>query len=255
MSSCISPMAEDSHSSLSASASSASHRHKWGRYLEPLIYARKAQRTSGWTLISGGYQVLSTKPPPGTKLDRSTSKTTPLPSRPSVAANGQSPVNGGVAVSKPISSLGPWEPSKMGVIPHEEITKLICDFLFQHAVMRKNLGAGSAGGTAVGQGAVLEIKAKLDQLIDQNRGEWLQLPVLTKCIVLKKDSSLRIAFESLISLLSHKAQHHTLNDFLNNTIKSSMPASDTKCIPLSYTHKKEHNTFYEISPSALSPLI
>jgi hypothetical protein len=99
-------------------------------------------------------------------------------------------------------SLGPWEPSITGKIPHEEVTKVICDFLFQQVVMRKDIGAGPAGGAATGQGAILEIEAKLGQIVDRNRGERLRLPVLTECVISKDDPSIRTAFESSMTLVT-----------------------------------------------------
>lgn len=45
-----------------------------------------------------------------------------------------------------------------------------------------------------------------------------------------------------------------MNNFLNEQVKASM-ASGSSRIPISYTHKKERDTFYEISPHELPPLI
>lgn len=68
--------------------------------------------------------------------------------------------------------------------------------------MRKDIGAGPAGGAAEGQGAILEIEAKLGQLVDKHRGERLRLPVLTECVISKDDPSIRTAFESSMSLVT-----------------------------------------------------
>ena len=46
-----------------------------------------------------------------------------------------------------------------------------------------------------------------------------------------------------------------MNNFLNEAVKASMPNSNPGRIPLSYAHKKERDTFYEISPSELPPVI
>jgi hypothetical protein len=46
-----------------------------------------------------------------------------------------------------------------------------------------------------------------------------------------------------------------MNNFLNETVKNSMPAADPKRIPLSYAHKKERDTFYEVNPNELPPVI
>lgn len=119
--------------------------------------------------------------------------------------NGQTPINGHTvgtaAVQKAEGSLGPWEPSITGLIPHEEVTKIICDFLFQQVVMRKDIGAGPAGGAAEGQGAILEIEAKLGRIMDKHRGERIRLPVLSECVLSKDDPGIRTAFESSMSLV------------------------------------------------------
>lgn len=46
-----------------------------------------------------------------------------------------------------------------------------------------------------------------------------------------------------------------MNNFLNEAVKASMPHSNPGRVPLSYAHKKERDTFYEVPPSDLAPLI
>jgi hypothetical protein len=46
-----------------------------------------------------------------------------------------------------------------------------------------------------------------------------------------------------------------MNNFLNEAVKASMPQTNQGRIPLSYAHKKERDSFYEISPSELPPVI
>ncbi|KAI2084469.1 hypothetical protein LOZ36_004802 [Ophidiomyces ophidiicola] len=248
------------------SPASAAHlpKKKRKRYHEPPIYARKAPRSSGTPpSIPVGFKppppsFLPTKPPPSKRAvseDRPTSRNTSLPPRLSLHTSpAQTDAEGSVArpkpVTTPVTSLGPWEPSVTGVIPHEEVTKLICDFLFQQVVMRKDIGGAPAGGAATGSGAILEVEAKLGQLVDKNRGERLRLPVLTECVISRDDPHMRLAFESSMSL----AQHRSLNNFLNETVKASMVPGSSR-IPLTYAHKKERDTFYEISPAALPPLV
>lgn len=45
-----------------------------------------------------------------------------------------------------------------------------------------------------------------------------------------------------------------MNNFLNEQVKASM-VSDSSRIPISYAHKKERDTFYEVSPQELPPVI
>lgn len=101
-----------------------------------------------------------------------------------------------------LGSLGPWEPSITGLIPHEEVTKLICDFLFQHVVLRNDVNAGPAGSAAGGQGAIIEVEAKLGHIMDMDRGERLHLPILTETVVNRDTPRLRTSFESNMSVVS-----------------------------------------------------
>lgn len=50
-------------------------------------------------------------------------------------------------------------------------------------------------------------------------------------------------------------QHRAMNNFLNETVKASMSTTDSARIPLSYAHKKERDTFYEVNPAELPPVI
>lgn len=91
--------------------------------------------------------------------------------------------------------LGPWEPSFLNIIPADEIVRILSDALFQHVVLRDDVGVAPAGGGTDG-GAVLEIEAKIGQLIDKNTNDRLRLPVLSECVVSQADPSIRIAFKS-----------------------------------------------------------
>lgn len=46
-----------------------------------------------------------------------------------------------------------------------------------------------------------------------------------------------------------------MNNFLNEAVKASMPQAGLNRIPLSYAHKRERDTFYEVPPQELPPLI
>ena len=98
--------------------------------------------------------------------------------------------------------LGPWEPSFLNVITYDEVTRRISDFLFQEVVLRDDVGAGPAGNTP-GPDAVLEIEAKIGHLIDKNTNDRLRLPVMTECVLDKRDPNLRIQFQSSMTEVSH----------------------------------------------------
>lgn len=91
--------------------------------------------------------------------------------------------------------LGPWEPSILNLIPYEEVTKSISDFLFTEVVMRDDVGVVSNKGVH-SQQAVLEIEAKIGQLIDKNTNTRIRIPVMSECVVCRSDPSLKMAFKS-----------------------------------------------------------
>ncbi|KAL1961086.1 hypothetical protein VTO42DRAFT_4974 [Malbranchea cinnamomea] len=262
-------------------SASAPPRKKRKRYAEPPIFAQRAPRTSGKppeipSRPCVAPPVSISRPPLPSKrsdgLDAKSRSSTPRRPPPPPPAPAPAAVAAAAAAPAPLapmghaqqpngqsandraegkeSLLGPWEPSITGLIPHEELTKVICDFLFEQVVMRKDLGAGLAGAAAAGVGAILEVEAKLGQLIDRNRGGRLRLPVLTETVLSRADPSLNISFESSMSL----AQHRALNNFLNDTVKASM-APGKRRIPITYAHKKERDTFYEIETSLLPPVV
>ncbi|KOC08878.1 putative mRNA capping nucleoside-triphosphatase [Aspergillus flavus] len=245
-----------------ANSSPQAPRVKRRRYEEPPIYAQRSVRTKG------RIPMIPNRCPPIPKHARNSMQNPFVMRQQTVSAQASAtdspaklksetpPTNGPPAPRRPpepaqAGSLGPWEPSIYGYIPHEEVTKTVCDFLFQHVVMRNDATAAPAGATATGQGAMIEVEAKLGQLVDMDRGERLLLPISTEGIVNKENTRLRTAFESTMTI----AQHRAMNNFLNEAVKMSMPQANPGRIPLSYTHKKERDTFYEISPSELPPVI
>ncbi|KAK1142875.1 hypothetical protein N8T08_007309 [Aspergillus melleus] len=235
------------------------------RYNEPPIFARRSVRTKGRC------PPIPNRLPPIPKYARDSAEnpwnqrqqsvSNPAPTSAidsSVTVRAETPpVNGPAAPSQPpdspkaTGSLGPWEPSIKGNIPYEEITKTICDFLYQHVVLRTDAVAAPAGTSAAGQGAIIEVEAKMGQLIDMDRNERLHLPIQTEGVINKTNTRLRTAFESTMTV----AQHRAMNNFLNEAVKQSMPQTNPNRIPLSYAHKKERDTFYEVSPTELPPVI
>ena len=122
------------------------------------------------------------------------------------ANNHTPPVNGvRMPVAQPALAnngpLGPWEPSILNIIPSEELTRVISDWLFEHVVLREDVGVGPAGGAA-DQGAVLEIEAKIGQLMDKNTNDRIRIPVLNECVVSHTDPNLKIAFKSSMTEVS-----------------------------------------------------
>ncbi|CAG8366290.1 unnamed protein product [Penicillium salamii] len=246
-------------------------RQKRRRYNEPPIFAQRTARTKGrcpiipnplppipkharqnqqeaWAGAARRRSSSTMAAPAAARINRP--PTIPSP-RTSVPPAPVVPVHSApqTTSAQPIGPLGPWEPSITGVIPYEEITRTLGDFLFQHVVMRTDVNAGDAG--AVGQGTVIEVEAKLGHIIDMDSRDRIQLPVLTESVINKENGRFRTSFESKMTV----EQHRAMNNFLNETVKASMPQQNPSRIPLDYVHKKERDTFYEIQAAELPPII
>ncbi|KAJ5610579.1 hypothetical protein N7510_007298 [Penicillium lagena] len=248
-----------------ASVDSQPPKPKRRRYNEPPIFARRSIRSKGRCPMIPNQQPPIPKharrayQDSWTERRRSSSVAGPTTHSPSVARGSIAPptnTNGPSmqplpAASKEVGSLGPWEPSITGFIPHEEVTKRLCDFLFEHVVLRNDVAAGAAGSAAAGQGAIIEVEAKLGRILDMDRSERLNLPILTESVINRKNPMLRTSFESNMSI----EQHRAMNNFLNDAVKESLPHTNPNRIPLSYAHKKERDTFYEVSAADLPPVI
>ncbi|KAL8714562.1 MAG: hypothetical protein Q9220_001510 [cf. Caloplaca sp. 1 TL-2023] len=171
-------------------------------------------------------------------------------------ANGHDVPNMEAAPSEldPDGLLGAWEPSITNVIPAEELTREISNYLFG-IVQMNGVNFGPAGG-ASSSGANVEIEAKIGQIIDKNTNDRIRIPVLTESLLSHNDPNLRTAFRSSMTA----AQHHALNKFLNQALQRSNapppPGEPPRKprVPLTYVHKRETDTFYELSPNAMNTL-
>lgn len=162
-------------------------------------------------------------------------------------ANGRSTQANGVHIptAQPLLTdtgpLGPWEPSFINIIPAEEIVKIISDWLYQNVVQRDDVGVGPAGG-GTGGGAVLEIEAKIGQLIDKNTNDRLRLPVLNECVVSHSDPNIRIAFKS--SMTDVRSKLFPMPRDNANTTHQTASTQSSQSIP-----KRSSPTVPDPSPS------
>lgn len=123
-------------------------------------------------------------------------------SPPIAEANGHTVAANGVRLPPSQNGpLGAWEPTILNEIPSEEVTRIISDFLYTEVVMRDGVGVAPAGGGKL-EGAVLEIEAKVGQIIDKNSDERLRLPVMTECVLDKSEPSVRTIFRSSMTEVS-----------------------------------------------------
>jgi hypothetical protein len=96
---------------------------------------------------------------------------------------------------------GQWEYNIINKQPQEDLSRRVADFLYNEVVNRRDMNTGPAGGGTV-SGAVIEIEAKLGQIIDKNTNDRIQLPVVTECIVSRGNPNLRTAFKSSMTEVS-----------------------------------------------------
>lgn len=134
--------------------------------------------------------------------------TTPLPKHAmhstSVVINHGSLLNGHamndivqpIAQPKPGADnpLEPWEPSINNLIPYEELTREISNFLYGNALSVP--GFDEPGGIACENNGQLEIEAKLGRIIDKKTNKRLYLPIKTESVIDDTPTGLDVAFES-----------------------------------------------------------
>ncbi|KAJ5170363.1 uncharacterized protein N7500_003146 [Penicillium coprophilum] len=214
-------------------------------------HARQSQQDPSWAARRRSSSIMAVTP--AARVARAPPAASPSTNMPRVQAPPVPPAPSlrPPSTSQTVGSLGPWEPSINGFIPHEELTKTLCDFLFQHVVMRNDVNAGPTGSAAAGQGTVVEIEAKLGHIIDLDSRDRINLPILTESVLNRENARIRTSFESKMTV----EQHRAMNNFLNEAVKASMPQPNSTRIPLAYVHKKERDTFYEIQAAELPPVI
>jgi hypothetical protein len=86
---------------------------------------------------------------------------------------------------------GPWEPSIMNIIPYEDLTRSVCQWI-----------VGTIGNAETPSGgAVFEIEAKIGEICAADDGERINLPVSTETIF-NKDKFRATKFESTMNVVS-----------------------------------------------------
>lgn len=89
--------------------------------------------------------------------------------------------------------LGYWEPNIVNMIPQDELSKIVADFLFAKVIERPDLTSS---------GAILEVEAKIGQILDRTTNERLNIPVMNECVINKEDGRMRTAFKSSMTEVS-----------------------------------------------------
>lgn len=119
-----------------------------------------------------------------------------------------------------------FQPTLSNIIPSEDMTRTVMDFLWTTVV----------GSNA--DSSHVEIEAKIGQIVDTNSDLRLSLPVQNEC-ALNGDPSLRIRFESNMSM----HQHQGYNELLNNWLRQAQRQPDR--VPITFVHRREVDSFYE----------
>lgn len=85
----------------------------------------------------------------------------------------------------------PWEPSITNVVPYEDLSRRVCDWVVQMIGM-----ANPPGG-----GAMFEIEAKIGSIVDEQTGHRLSLPVETEALFNRDKFRGRTSFQSSMDMV------------------------------------------------------
>ena len=227
------------------------------RHEEPPIYAQSSRKNG-----RGNPFLAKNKPPPG-RLGPAAKETlvsnknlvsqNSQQSLPAAEVNGHASNADGIRLppTQPAmvgnGPLGAWEPSILNMTPSEEVTRVLSDFLFTEVVMRDDVGVAPAGGGKT-EGAVLEIEAKIGQLIDKNTNDRIHFPVMSECVVCKSDPSVRIAFKSSMTEVSQLSdtEQRISPDLMRRTGPAPYPQSIPQ--PGSYWFESTASNFHGLCP-------
>lgn len=150
-------------------------------------------------------------------LPKYQTKATPRTNGTALAAQPVRPANPPALVPVQVdedSILGHWDPTFTTVIPHEEITRVMCDFLFQHVVCDETLETRSAGGPSSPLG-LLEIEARLGTIVRKGEHTRFNIPIMCECVL---GDGFDVAFESMMTAVS-SSQHTSC---LTHSVMSNM---------------------------------
>ncbi|EXJ79337.1 hypothetical protein A1O3_08839 [Capronia epimyces CBS 606.96] len=125
-----------------------------------------------------------------------------------------------------------WEPCITNVVPYEDLSRRVSDWIYQTIGMAEAPGAG----------AVFEIEAKLGSIVDEQTGHRLILPVETEALFNRDKFWGRTSFQTSMTV----AQHQILNTFLNDLVHETMRDSTGRPV-IGYDHPREYDEFYELT--------
>lgn len=179
----------------------------------------------------------------------------PAPARtstaPAAVANGPD-ANGSVGSGpRTDTSLSPWESCFTNCTPHEDLTTLLADFLFEHVVRNESIGTGSAGDIPSSSGQ-LEIEAKIGTLVDRGKNDRLRMPVLNEVAI--DERTMDVAFESNMAVEQHAIFNALLNKQVDESKVDQGAEGSRPRVPVEYKHTREIDTFHDLPKSELSAM-
>lgn len=115
--------------------------------------------------------------------------------------------------------------------PYESLTRKITEWVI-----------GMLGNAPPPPGSQFEIEAKIGQVVDQETGERLVLPIASEVLLNSNQLRGRIKFQSTMTA----QQHEALNNFLNDLVKRNL--AEAKAHPekerIGYDHPRENDEFF-----------
>ncbi|PWW78547.1 mRNA triphosphatase CET1 [Tuber magnatum] len=199
---------------------------------EAPIWARKASRSSSSSPV-----LANRRQPSSANQHQPLQQQQPPPLPPPPPQQHQKPPPASGFTPRFVPCFGPWEPSICNTEPHEELTREVANFLFNHVACQNDPALTPSGGD--GPVVMIEIEAKIGHLIDKERGERLKLPVITETVLNVNEPGWKIQFKS--SMTEHPNEN-------------SRPPTGPQRIPMEYVHTHERDTFFELPPDKLQAL-
>lgn len=164
------------------SESPAAPKKKRLRRAVPPRWAQSVEILKGGLPRHPNYVLRKRKPvqPNGKRNSTTTSKVTPAGrSRHASpeASRAQQPAPAVPQVEGPQAILGPWEPSIGGIKPADEVSKLMCDFLFMNVISCQDFREIQS------RGIQFEIEAKLGTVVDRHTNHRVDLGAASECLL------------------------------------------------------------------------
>lgn len=127
---------------------------------------------------------------------------------------------------------------------YDEVTRKVCDFIWQNVVENHPVRAA----VAEDPGVEVEIEARWGQVLDPISKQRLVGLNETECVV-RASMAHNTSFVSTMSL----AQHKRMNDFLNSHVALSRISANQRD-PITYKHTKEADSLYELDAAGFQTL-